>query len=107
MRPPAGAQAALGRVQGRCVGHLEGDVVVAAPRGVLDQDQLVVALVAGQVGRAGQALCLDQAEDVALEIDGCVQVRDAQCNVSHSGDHVQLPFADRWSERKVSSVRGG
>ena len=47
-------------------------VVAAAPG--LDQDQLVVALVAGQVGDAPAALGLDQAEDIGLEGDGGVEV---------------------------------
>ena len=75
------------------VGHLEPDVVVAAVHGVLDQDQLVVTLVAREVRGAGAPLGLDHADDLALELDRGVEIPDAQSHMTHSSDHLlRLPF---------------
>ena len=53
----------------------------------------MVSLVAGHVGDGALALGLDEAEDLAVEIDGVIQVGDAQGHVSdslddlHAGEH--------------------
>jgi hypothetical protein len=59
------------------VRQLEPDVVVAAAHRILDQDQLVVAVVAAEVSGARRPLALDHAEDLTLEVDGGVEVGDA------------------------------
>ena len=49
-------------------------MVVAPVGGVLDEDELVVALVARHVARTGDTVDLDHADDLLLELDGGVQV---------------------------------
>src|SRR5436853_1015356 len=78
--------------RGRLV-DLEPDVVIPALNRIFDQHQLVVALVAGQVADAGAPLRLDHAQNVSLEIDGGVEVGDAEGDVPDLSDHwFQLPF---------------
>ena len=69
-----------------CPEHLEGEVVATGVLG-LDQDELVVALVAGEVGGATVALALAQSEDALGKGNGAVDVRDPQTDMADSGNH--------------------
>ena len=96
---PGPEDRSAGRLQSLGVRHLQPDVVVAAPAG-LDQDQLVVALVAGEVSDPPPALTLDQAENLSLEGDGGVKILDAHAHVPDPGnatDRLILGRGRRWS----------
>jgi len=64
--------------------------------GPLDAQRAVDAGLAvvhlGEVGGAGRALGLDHADDLALEVDGGVEVGPAEAHVSDASDHcVSVP----------------
>ncbi len=91
------------------VRDLEANVVIAALPG-LDQDQLVVALVAGQVGSPTPALALDQPQHIGLKLDRGVQVLDPQPHVSDARDSVHrltILKATRWDDACLNGRCGG
>ena len=81
-----GRDAGADPLQRRRVGDLEADVVVAR-LGSLDQDQLVMARVAGQVADAPDPLGLDETEHVLLEVDRRVEIANAVRHVADAGNH--------------------
>ena len=89
-RAAGGRQALRRAIQDAGVRDLEREVRVAAVGAVLDQDQLVVALVAGEVAGAGDAFGLDHADDLVLEVDGGVEVGDVEGDVPDAGDHGRM-----------------
>ena len=94
-RAAGGGQPLRGLLEHARVGHLEREVLVAAVDAVLDQDELVVALVAGEVAGAGDALGLDHADDLLLEVDGGVEVGNVEGDVPDAGDHDDgFPLSD-------------
>ena len=72
--------------------HLEGDVVVTALR-PLDQDQFVVAVVAGQVGTSALPQRLLELKDGGVEGHRLVEVLDPEGHVTDSRNHAKTVYS--------------
>ena len=76
---PAGLrQPGTCRLERGRIGDLERKVVAAAVLGRLREDELVVAVVAGQVAGPADPLPLDHADDLLLKVDRAVEVGDVE-----------------------------
>ena len=123
-RAAGGRQPRARLFQRRRIRHFHTEVRVAALALCLPEDQLVVAVVAGEIARAADPIGLDHADDLLLELDGPVEVGDVQGDVPDPGDHGQRgsfvglrcrararPVSgandERCSSRKASTDRGG
>jgi len=96
---------AEGLVQRRGVRDLEANVLVADPLTVSEY-QLVMALVAAQIGAAVDALDFTKPERVVQELDGGVHVPDPKLHVSEPSYHVAdgIGWLDMRRDRRLGGL---